>query len=85
MSIRKSISRITRDVLTAGATSWESITGKPTAVENLSGTNTGDQANIYGIIRPSANGTVIARFASEVLSSAIVAKAGSVCYYQQTL
>ena len=49
------------------------------------GTTTGNQANIYGIIRPSANGTVIARFASEVLSSAIVAKAGSVCYYQQTL
>jgi len=50
-----------------------------------SGTTTGNMATIYGIIRPSANGTVIARFASEVAGSAIVAKAGSVCYYQQTL
>lgn len=49
------------------------------------GTTTGNQATIYGIIRPSANGTVIARFASEVANSAIVAKAGSACYYQQTL
>ena len=49
------------------------------------GTTTGNQAVISGIIRPSANGDVIARFASEVASSAITAKAGSVCYYQQTL
>ena len=41
-------------------------------------------ATIAGMITPSANGTVIARFASEVTSSAIVAKAGSVVYYQQT-
>ena len=32
-------------------------------------------AVIEGTITPSANGTVIARFASEVLSSAITAKA----------
>jgi hypothetical protein len=44
-----------------------------------------NMATIEGIIKPSANGTVIARFASEVLSSAITAKAGSVCYYHQTL
>lgn len=36
----------------------------------------GNIAVIEGIITPSANGSVIARFASEVLSSAIVAKAG---------
>ena len=36
-----------------------------------------------GHFTPTADGTFIARFASEVLSSAIVAKAGSVCYYQQ--
>ena len=34
-------------------------------------------AIIEGYITPSANGTVVARFASEVSSSAIVAKAGS--------
>lgn len=43
----------------------------------------GNVAIIEGIIQPSANGTVIARFASEVSSSAVVAKAGAVCYYQQ--
>lgn len=42
-------------------------------------------AIIEGIIKPSQNGTIIARFASEVSGSAITAKAGSVCYYQQTL
>ena len=40
-------------------------------------------ATIEGIFIPTANGTFIARFASEVSASAIVAKAGSVCYYQQ--
>jgi hypothetical protein len=44
-----------------------------------------NKASIEGIITPSADGSVIARFASEVAGSAIVAKAGSVCYYQQTL
>jgi hypothetical protein len=44
-----------------------------------------NMANIEGIIKPSQNGTVIARFASEVAGSAITAKSGSVCYYQQTL
>jgi hypothetical protein len=44
-----------------------------------------NMAIIEGIIKPSANGTVIARFASEIAGSAITAKAGSVCYYQQTL
>jgi len=37
-----------------------------------------------GHFTPTADGTFIARFASEVAASAIVAKAGSVCYYQQT-
>lgn len=37
-----------------------------------------------GHFTPTADGTFIARFASEVAASAIVAKAGSICYYQQT-
>ena len=37
----------------------------------------GNIAIIEGVIIPSANGTVIVRFASEASSSAIVAKAGS--------
>lgn len=40
-------------------------------------------AVIEGFITPSANGTVIARFASEITASAIVAKAGSIVMYQQ--
>lgn len=45
----------------------------------------GQIATIEGFITPSANGTVIARFSSEVASSAIVAKAGSCVFYQQVL
>jgi len=44
-----------------------------------------NQADIMGIIKPTADGTVIARFASEISASAITAKAGSVVYYHQTL
>lgn len=40
-------------------------------------------AVLEGYFIPTSNGTFIARFASEVLSSAITAKAGSVVYYQQ--
>jgi len=43
----------------------------------------GNMAIIEGYIIPSADGTVIGRFASEVANSAITAKAGSVVYYQQ--
>lgn len=53
------------------------------AASNASSLTTGNLAVIEGIIVPSAGGTVIARFASEVSSSAIVAKAGAVCYYQR--
>jgi hypothetical protein len=42
----------------------------------------GNMAVIEGIITPSANGTVIARFASEISGSAIVAKAKSYVEYQ---
>ncbi len=45
----------------------------------------GNIARIEGIIRPSANGTVVARFASEVSSSAITAKAGSILQWVRTL
>lgn len=45
----------------------------------------GNVATIWGIIKPSSDGTVIARFASEISSSAIVAKAGAVCRYMRVL
>lgn len=60
----------------------------PAASNASSPTATAAQTNIAimeGIIRPSANGTVIARFASEVASSAIVAKAGSLLKWYRTL
>ncbi len=41
------------------------------------GTTTWNVAYIEGYIQPSASGTVIARFASEIASSAITAKAGA--------
>ena len=55
----------------------------PAASNATSATTAGNIAIIEGFIQPSANGTVIARFASEIASSAIVAKAGSMCYHQQ--
>ena len=56
------------------------------AASNATSAATGSNiALIEGFIEPSANGTVIARFASEVLSSAITAKAGSIVYFQQVI
>lgn len=43
----------------------------------------GNTAIIEGYIIPSADGTVIGRFASEVGGSAITVKTGSIVYYQQ--
>lgn len=47
------------------------------AASSASSLTAGNMAWIAGWVKPSADGTVIARFASEVASSAIVAKAGS--------
>lgn len=58
----------------------------PSASNATSPTATAGAANIAiieGLIQPSADGDVTARFASEVSSSAIVAKAGSCVFYQQ--
>ena len=60
----------------------------PSASNATSPTATAGQANIAiieGFITPTANGNVVARFASEVSSSAIVAKAGSTVYYQKVV
>ena len=53
------------------------------AASNASSVTTMNICIMQGHFTPTADGTFIARFASEVSSSAIVAKAGSVCYYQQ--
>jgi hypothetical protein len=55
----------------------------PAASNASSATTGGNWAVIEGMITVSADGNVIARFASEVASSAITALAGSVVYYQQ--
>lgn len=55
------------------------------AASNASSLTAGNIAIIEGIIKPSANGTVIARFASEVSSSAIVAKAGALLEWYRTV
>ena len=52
------------------------------SAKNASSLLTGNLAEIEGIIQPSANGTVICRFATEVGASAITAKAGSVVFYE---
>jgi hypothetical protein len=54
------------------------------AASNATSAATGNNMAIMeGKFTPTADGTFIARFASEVSASAIVAKAGAVCYYQQ--
>lgn len=55
----------------------------PAASNASSASTAANIAIIEGVIVPSANGTVIARFASEVLSSAITARPGSYVEYQQ--
>lgn len=55
----------------------------PALSNSSSGQNNGNNAVIEGYIVPSADGIVTARFASEITNSAIIAKAGSVVYYQQ--
>jgi hypothetical protein len=42
----------------------------------------GNVAVVEGIIKPSGSGNVIARFASEVSGSAIVALVGAICLWQ---
>jgi len=56
------------------------------AASNASSLTAGNVATIWGIIRTAGTGgTVIARFASEVASSAIVAKAGAFCRWMRVL
>lgn len=55
------------------------------AASNASSLATGNVATLWGTISPTASGTVIARFASEVAASAITAKAGSLLKWVRTL
>jgi hypothetical protein len=53
----------------------------PANASTTSAATSGNMAVIKGSITPSANGTVIARFASEISNSAVTAKAGSYVKY----
>ncbi len=55
----------------------------PATCNATSASTANNMAVMEGYFKPTADGTFTARFASEVDSSAIVAKTGSVCYYQQ--
>lgn len=57
---------------------------KPDAA-NADSIAAGSQAVIEGFITPSASGTVIARFASEINTSAITAKAGSLVEWKRVV
>lgn len=57
----------------------------PAGATATSANTAGNIAVIQGFITPSANGTVTARFASEISSSAITAKAGSLLQWMRTL
>lgn len=64
--------------LTATTTTMNSATAYDIpAASNASSLTAGNVATVWGIIKPSSDGTVIARFASEITASAIVAKAGA--------
>lgn len=72
--------------LTATSTTVNSATAYDTpAASNASSLTAGNVATLWGFIKPSANGTVIARFASEIASSAITAKAGATCRWIRVL
>lgn len=55
------------------------------AASNASSLTAGNVAIIEGVITPSASGTMQVTHASEVISSAITAKAGSMCQWMRTL
>ena len=70
--------------LAATTTTVNSITAYDIpAASNANSLTAGNVATIWGIIIPSADGSVIARFASEVTNSAITAKAGAIVRYIQ--
>lgn len=53
------------------------------AVSNDYSLTAGNVAEIEGFIMPSADGTVVVRFASEIANSAITAKKGSILFYKE--
>lgn len=77
----KSVYTLTATTLT---TNYSSAYDFP-ALSNASSLAAGNVAEIEGFITPSANGTVVVRFASEIANSAITAKKGSVLFYKEVV
>lgn len=71
----------TTNTVNEGLSTYDS----PAAANASSATTGANTAIVEGVIRPSANGTVTLRFASEVAASAIVAKAGSLLEWVRTV
>ena len=65
---------------TSQTVNFASAVNQPASCNNTSTTNA-NLAIIEGVIKPSANGTVQIRFASEISNSAITAKAGATLEY----
>lgn len=72
--------------LTVSSLSFNNVAAldQPAAANASSANTTGNLAWLAGIITPAADGNVIARFASEIASSAITAKAGSLLKWMRT-
>lgn len=82
MRYRSEVSLTTTTITTIEGSAAHDL---PAASNASSAATAANIAVIEGFYEASATGNVIARFASEIASSAIVAKAGSVVYYQEVL
>ena len=72
--------------LTATTTTVNSATAYDTPASfNASSLTAGNVATIWGFIKPSGNGSVVARFASETANTAITAKAGATLRWMRVL
>lgn len=72
--------------LTATTTTVNSATAYDTPASfNASSLAAGNVATIWGFIKPSGDGSVIARFASETANTAITAKAGATLRWMRVL
>ena len=72
--------------LTATTTTVNSANTYDTpAASNASSLAAGNVATMWGLITPSSNGSVTARFAAEISSSAIVAKAGATLRWMRVI
>lgn len=82
MRYRSEYSLTTTSTTTNEGLSAHNTPAASNASSAATGANTG---TVEGFYEASATGNVILRFASEIASSAIVCKAGSVVYYQEVL